>query len=102
MGGDNGGIHTFYGFDNAQDIRFGFEYGITDRFTAGFGRSKVMENLDFLKQELVNQQGVSVILNFCLHKENFNSLFNFVELFFSQNFNRLSCFLTIIFIIIRN
>jgi molybdenum cofactor biosynthesis enzyme MoaA len=40
----------------------------------------LMENLDFLKQELNSQQGVSVILNFCLHKENLKSLLNFVEL----------------------
>lgn len=56
VGGASGGAHTLYGFDNASDIRFGFEYGITDRFTAGFGRSKVAENLDFfLKYRLLRQ-----------------------------------------------
>lgn len=56
VGGTYGGVHTLYGFDNASDIRFGFEYGITDRLTAGFGRSKVYENLDFfLKYRLLRQ-----------------------------------------------
>src|SRR6478735_8937952 len=66
VGGNYGGVHTLYGFDNASDIRFGFEYGITDRLTAGFGRSKVAENLDFflkyrlLRQTLDNRMPVSV------------------------------------------
>lgn len=34
------GIHTFFGLDNATDIRFSFDYGITDRLQAGVGRSK--------------------------------------------------------------
>ncbi|ABG57640.1 conserved hypothetical protein [Cytophaga hutchinsonii ATCC 33406] len=56
VAGNSGGVHTLYGFDNASDIRFGFEYGITDRLTAGFGRSKVAENLDFfLKYRLLQQ-----------------------------------------------
>jgi hypothetical protein len=66
VGGNSGGVHTLYGFDNAADIRFGFEYGISDRLTAGFGRSKVSENLDFflkyslLRQTLDNRIPVSV------------------------------------------
>lgn len=66
VGGNSGGVHTLYGFDNAADIRFGFEYGISDRLTAGFGRSKVAENLDFfikyrlLRQTLDNSMPVSV------------------------------------------
>lgn len=66
VGGNSGGVHTLYGFDNASDIRFGFEYGINDRLTAGFGRSKVAENLDFfikyrlLRQTLDNRMPVSV------------------------------------------
>jgi len=56
VGGAAGGVHTLYGFDNAADIRFGFEYGISDRFTVGFGRSKIAENLDFfLKYRLLQQ-----------------------------------------------
>lgn len=66
VAGSNGGAHTLYGFDNASDIRFGFEYGITDRLTAGFGRSKVAENLDFfmkyrlLRQTLDNRMPISI------------------------------------------
>lgn len=40
MAGDAGGISTFYGFDNAADIRFSFDYGISDRLQVGVGRSK--------------------------------------------------------------
>ena len=40
----------------------------------------LIENLDFLKQELIDQKDTSVLLNFCLHKENLSSLINFVEL----------------------
>lgn len=66
VGGNGGGVHTLYGFDDASDIRFGFEYGISDRLTAGFGRSKIAENLDFflkyrlLRQTLDNRMPVSV------------------------------------------
>ncbi len=42
----SGGVHQFYGFDNASDIRFSFDYGITDKLQIGFARSKQMENLD--------------------------------------------------------
>ena len=68
VSGTNGGAHTLYGFDNASDIRFGFEYGVSDRLTAGFGRSKVGENLDFflkfrlLRQTQNNSMPVSVTL----------------------------------------
>jgi hypothetical protein len=31
---------TFFGFDNAADIRLGFEYGVTDKLMLGLGRSK--------------------------------------------------------------
>ncbi|HQQ93498.1 MAG TPA: DUF5777 family beta-barrel protein [Bacteroidia bacterium] len=40
IAGDAGGISTLYGFDNVTDIRLGFDYGITDRWAVGFGRSK--------------------------------------------------------------
>ena len=34
----NGGAYEFFGLDNAM-MRLGFDYGITDRLTAGIGRS---------------------------------------------------------------
>lgn len=40
IAGAAGGAQTFYGFDNAADIRFAFEYGITDNIMIGVGRSK--------------------------------------------------------------
>jgi hypothetical protein len=35
-----GGVNNFFGFDQAADIRFGFEYGILDKLMVGIGRSK--------------------------------------------------------------
>lgn len=35
-----GDVQNWFGFDNAADIRFGFEYGITDNIMIGIGRSK--------------------------------------------------------------
>jgi hypothetical protein len=40
MAGDMGGAQNWFGFDNASDIRFAFEYGITDRLMVGLGRNK--------------------------------------------------------------
>jgi hypothetical protein len=40
MFGAAGGATAGYGFDNAADIRFAFEHGITDNITVGFGRNK--------------------------------------------------------------
>jgi hypothetical protein len=40
MAGSAGGAQEFFGFDNAADIRFAFEYGVTDKLMIGLGRSK--------------------------------------------------------------
>ena len=40
IAGTGGGIHTFFGLDAATDIRFSFDYGITDRLQVGVGRSR--------------------------------------------------------------
>lgn len=54
--GAGGGIHTLYGFDTAENIRFSFDYGVTDKLTLGFGRSKTKEHLDFnIKYEVLAQ-----------------------------------------------
>ncbi|CAN5464105.1 DUF5777 family beta-barrel protein [soil metagenome] len=51
----NGGAYTLYGLDQAT-IRFGFDYGISKRLTAGFGRSSSKKELDgFLKYRLIWQ-----------------------------------------------
>jgi len=44
IAGTFGGIQTFYGLDNASDILIGFDYGITDRLSFGFGRTKGAPN----------------------------------------------------------
>lgn len=40
MAGDQGGIHTLFGIDEARDIRIGVDYGVMEDLTVGFGRSK--------------------------------------------------------------
>lgn len=40
IAGSNGGAQNWFGFDNAADIRMAFEYGVTDKFMVGLGRSK--------------------------------------------------------------
>jgi len=56
IGGNNGGAGTLFGLDNSSDIYIDFDYGITDRFNVGFGRSKQNQLLDFqLKYALLQQ-----------------------------------------------
>lgn len=43
IGGTGGGFHTFYGLDQAPDIRFSFDYGLSDRLQLGVGHSKGLE-----------------------------------------------------------
>lgn len=40
IAGTNGGVQQFFGFDQAADIRFAFEYGISDKWMIGLGRIK--------------------------------------------------------------
>jgi hypothetical protein len=40
IAGSDGGVQTLFGLDNSSDIRIAFEYGITNNFMAGIGRSK--------------------------------------------------------------
>jgi Membrane bound beta barrel domain (DUF5777) len=44
----NGGVHSLYGLDNVSDVRFGFDFGITNNLTLGIGRSKQSELIDGL------------------------------------------------------
>lgn len=41
-----GGVHNLWGFDNSDDIRISFDYGITEDLQVGFGRSKRNELID--------------------------------------------------------
>jgi hypothetical protein len=40
VAGENGGAQAMFGFDNSTDIRFAFEYGLTDKMMIGLGRNK--------------------------------------------------------------
>ncbi len=40
MFGDNGGWSTLYGIENASDILFGLDYGVSDYITIGIARTK--------------------------------------------------------------
>jgi hypothetical protein len=52
----NGGAHTLWGFDESQDIRISFDYGITNNLMVGIGRSKMNEMIDGLvKYRFLNQ-----------------------------------------------
>ena len=56
--GDHVGGHTLYGLENASNIRFSLNYGITDNLSVGVGRSKMNEHIDgnlkfrFLEQKV--------------------------------------------------
>lgn len=51
----SGGAYEFFGLDQAT-MRLGFEYGITDRFTAGIGRSTFNKTYDgYLKYKILRQ-----------------------------------------------
>jgi hypothetical protein len=52
----NGGVHSLYGLDNISDVRFGFDFGITDKLTLGIGRSKQSELTDgSIKYRILSQ-----------------------------------------------
>lgn len=51
----NDGINEFFGLDQSN-IRFGLEYGITDRLNVGIGRSSFQKQYDgFVKYKLLRQ-----------------------------------------------
>jgi len=56
--GEAEGQHTLWGIENASNIRFSFDYGITEKLSIGIGRSKVSEHIDgnikyrFLEQKV--------------------------------------------------
>jgi hypothetical protein len=39
-GGSYGGFKTFFGTDNASDVKIAFDYGLSDRFAIGISRTK--------------------------------------------------------------
>lgn len=51
----DGGFYELFGLDNAQ-VRFGFEYAISDRLYVGLGRSSFEKTFDgFVKYRLIQQ-----------------------------------------------
>lgn len=55
FGDINGGFYELFGLDEAS-MRLGFEYGFTNDFTVGIGRSNFMKTFDsFLKYRLLTQ-----------------------------------------------
>ena len=42
----SGGIEDFWGLDLGAAVRLGLDYGITDRFSVGIGRTSVEDNVD--------------------------------------------------------
>ena len=58
----NGGLNEFFGLDNAT-MRMGFDYGITDRFTIGIGRSTFQKQVDgFLKYKVLRQSSGKIVM----------------------------------------
>lgn len=63
------GIRNLWGIDQGANVRFSFEYGLTERLSLGFGRSSLDKVVDFtgryalLKQMSDNSMPVSVSLN---------------------------------------
>ncbi|MFN5911645.1 MAG: DUF5777 family beta-barrel protein, partial [Bacteroidota bacterium] len=62
LAGADGGAQSMFGLDNSSDIRIALEYGVSDKFMLGFGRSKGTGNpyrslLDgFAKYRVLEQQ----------------------------------------------
>ena len=51
----NSGAYNLFGLDNAT-LRLGFDYGITDRFAVGLGRSSYLKTFDgYAKYKLIRQ-----------------------------------------------
>ncbi len=62
--GTNGGPQVLFGLDNIRDIRLSFAYGLTNRITLGFGRSKG-DWFNAPYQEVKNIYDGSIKYNLC-------------------------------------
>lgn len=63
----NGGAYELFGLDNAS-IRFALDYGITDRFSVGLGRSSVDKTFDgSLKYKLLQQKETGMPVSVSLY-----------------------------------
>lgn len=52
----DGGVRNLWGLDNGANIRLSFEYGLTDKFSVGFGRSSQDQVYDFFGRFHIIQQ----------------------------------------------
>lgn len=52
----NLGPRNLWGIDGGANVRFSFEYGISDRFSAGIGRSSLDKNIDLFAKYAIIQQ----------------------------------------------
>lgn len=65
--GESGGFHTLWGFDQATNIRFSFDYGITENVLIGIGRSKSSENIDsYIKYKILQQNNKNIPFSLCV------------------------------------
>lgn len=73
----NRGVYDLFGLDQAS-IRFGLDYGITDRLSVGVGRSTYQKNYDgFIKAKILKQatgKGASPVILSYMGSANINSL----------------------------
>lgn len=52
-------IRNFFGFDLVQNVRLGLDFGITDRWSAGIGRSSQLNVVDLRTKYLLFRQNTS-------------------------------------------
>lgn len=52
-------IQNFFGLDNVQNVRLGLDYGITNKWTAGIGRSSLFNVVDIRSKYALLQQNTS-------------------------------------------
>lgn len=93
-------LQTFFGLDNVQNVRLGLDYGITDRWSVGIGRSSLLNVYDLRSKVALWRQNTSgtVPLNFSVkgnvgivtqenNKPASDDLNTFVSLIASRKFN---------------
>ncbi len=57
FGAIEGGIDKLWGIDNMNSMRLGFDYGLTNRLTAGIGRSSLKKTFNgFVKYNFIGKQ----------------------------------------------
>ena len=94
LAGVNGGWPTFYGLENASDVSIGFEYGLSNRITAGINRAKgagpLKQNINtLLKAKIMAQEyngnipftvtAVGMLSYSTMQKSNIEGTLNFFE-----------------------